>query len=318
MISLYLRIGGNTMTKKSIKSLVRLGLISVILVVVAGCSKEAAVTNVATVEGQDITKDELYEALVTARGQTPGLTLGQEALSALIDEKVIALEIKKEKVAVPDKDVDAEFAKYSESSGGEEAFKAALKESGITEAELKKDIVQFLSIRQLIEPRIEIKDEELKAAFEQNKASLDQPEQVEASHILVEDEATAKEVAKKLTDGGDFVALAKEYSTDKANSEKGGELGFFPRGQMAPEFEEVAFSSKPGTISEPVKTDFGYHIIKVGEKKEAKEATFEENKDLIKEDLFAQKLQGEYGPWLNEIKEDYKIEDTLAKEKAAK
>ena len=140
----------------------------------------------------------------------------------------------------------------------------------MTEKEFKENIIEYLSIRKIIEPRIEITDEEIKAYFEENKESFNEEEQVEASHILVEDEATAKKVAKKLADGEDFAALAKEFSTDTMSAENGGELGFFPRGKMVAEFEEAAFSMKVDTISDPVKTEHGYHIIHVTDKKQQK------------------------------------------------
>lgn len=284
------------------KSLLKAGILSSLLVVAVGCSNEESI---ASVEGDKITKDELYEVLVQSQGE--------QALSALIDEKVIALEVKKKKIKISDEDIAKELETYIENAGGQEAFEATLEQNGITEAQLKENIVQYLSIRKLIEPRIDITDEEIKAYFDENKAQLDQPESVEASHILVEDEATAKEVAQKIADGDDFAALAKEYSTDASNAEKGGELGFFPRGKMVPEFDEAAFSMKPDTISDPIKTDFGYHIIKLTDKKEAKEAVLEDHKEDIKEGLFEEKLQAQYVEWLDEVRADYKIENSLEK-----
>ncbi|MFD1929697.1 peptidylprolyl isomerase [Sporosarcina siberiensis] len=284
------------------KSLLKAGILSSLLVVAVGCSNEESI---ASVEGDKITKDELYEVLVQSQGE--------QALSALIDEKVIALEVKKKKIKISDEDIDKELETYIENAGGQEAFEATLEQNGITEAQLKENIVQYLSIRKLIEPRIDITDEEIKAYFDENKAQLDQPESVEASHILVEDEATAKEVAQKIADGDDFAALAKEYSTDASNAEKGGELGFFPRGKMVPEFDEAAFSMKPDTISDPIKTDFGYHIIKLTDKKEATEAVLEDHKEDIKEGLFEEKLQAQYVEWLDEVRADYKIENSLEK-----
>jgi foldase protein PrsA len=166
-------------------------------------------------------------------------------------------------------------------------------------------------MRKLIEPQIEITDEELKTYFDENKDSLGEAEQVKASHILVEDEETAKEIKQKLGDGADFAELAKEYSTDEGSKENGGELGFFPRGTMVTEFEDVAFSLPINEISEPVKSDYGYHIIKVEEKKEAKEADFDDSKAAIKETLIDEKMESEYTTWLEEKKKDYDIENSL-------
>ena len=118
-------------------------------------------------------------------------------------------------------------------------------------------------------------------------------------------------VAKKLADGEDFATLAKEFSTDTMSAENGGELGLFPRGKMVPEFEEVAFSMKIDAISDPVKTEHGYHIIKVTDKKAAKEAVFSEHKEEIKGLLLEEGVQAEYVNWLDEVKLDYKIENSL-------
>ncbi len=201
--------------------------------------------------------------------------------------------------------------KYVEQSGGEEAFNSALQQQGLTKKDLEKDIVSFLSIQKILEPRIDISDDEIKEYFEDNKASFDQEEQVEASHILIDDEKTAKEVKQKIDDGEDFAELAKEYSTDESNAESGGELGFFGKGKMVKEFEDKAFSMKVDEISDPVKTEHGYHIIKVTDKKDAKEAKLEDHKEEVKDALFEQKLQTEYQTWLNEKKEDYKIKKSL-------
>ncbi|WP_428907974.1 peptidylprolyl isomerase [Niallia sp. Krafla_26] len=147
--------------------------------------------------------------------------------------------------------------------------------------------------------------------MKENKESYNEPEQVEASHILVEDEATANEVKEKLDKGEDFVDLAKEYSTDTSNADSGGELGYFPKGTMVEEFENVAFSMDKGAISNPVKTDFGYHIIKVTDKKEAKEAVFEDHQEEIKQILFDQEISEAYSTWITEQREKFEIENSL-------
>ncbi|MGM0901066.1 MAG: peptidylprolyl isomerase [Bacillota bacterium] len=275
-------------------------LVVVALVVGLGFSKQETI---ASIDGEKITKDELYDVLVGQYGAT--------ALSALIDNKIIEMEAAKEKITVSDKEIEDEYNAYVDSYGGEEALSAALKQSGISEDDLKVDIENYFKLEKLLEPRVEITEEELKTYFDENKESFDELEQVEASHILVEDEATATEVAEKLASGGDFDELAAEYSTDAANAESGGELGYFAKGDMVEEFENTAFSMEVGTISDPVKTDYGYHIIKVTDKKEAKEAVFEDHKEEINEILFNEKIQSEYTTWLEEKKEEYTIKNTL-------
>lgn len=287
------------MSKKWLYPLLGIGIIAIIFVLATGFTKDETV---ASVGGEKITKDELYETLVQSAGQ--------QAIASLIDDKVIAQELKKEKITISDKEIEAEFNAQIEMLGGKEAFTSALEQSGMTEKQFKASIKEYLTLRKVLEPRTNVTDEDIKAHFEENKASFDEEEQVEASHILVKDEATAKEVAKKLADGGDFAELAKEYSTDNS-AEKGGELGYFSRGKMVAEFEEAAFSMKPGTISEPVKTEHGYHIIQVTDKKEAKEATLEDHKKEIKELLVEKQIQTEYVNWLEEVKENYDIKNSL-------
>ncbi|SEM52489.1 foldase protein PrsA [Mesobacillus persicus] len=275
-------------------------LVVVALIVGLGFSKQETI---ASIDGEKITKDELYDVLVGQYGATE--------LSALIDNKIIEMEADKEKITVSDKEIDEEYNSYVDSYGGEEALSAALKQSGVSEGDLKLEIENYLKLEKLLEPRIEITGEELQTYFDENKESFDELEQVEASHILVEDEATATEVAEKLAAGGDFAELAAEYSTDTANAASGGDLGYFGNGDMVEEFENTAFSMEVGAISDPVKTEYGFHIIKVTDKKEAKEAVFEEHKEKINEILFNEKIQSEYTTWLAEKKEEYTIKNTL-------
>lgn len=257
----------------------------------------------ATVNGEEISRDELHERLVDQ--------YGQELLDSLITEKVIDQEAKKENVKVTQEEIDEEKAVYAESYGGEDALKQTLESSGLSMADFEEDIESYLATKKLLEPRIEISEEDMKAYFDENKESFAQEEQVSASHILVEDEETAKEVIGKLNDGGDFAKLAAEYSTDESNKDAGGDLGFFGKGDMVEEFEEVAFSLEPGKISDPVKTEYGYHVIKVAEKQEAKEAAYEDVKEEVKNSLFETEMQTEYTAWLEEKFEEYEIKNYL-------
>lgn len=259
---------------------------------------------VARVGDQKITKEELYNQLVEY--------YGKNVLESMIADKIVAMEIEKQNITVTDEELQEKLDEFVESYGGEEYVSMMLSMQGMTMDDLREDMLSYLKRLKLIEPRIEVTDEEISGYFEENKANFDQPEQVEASHILVDDEETAKEIKKKLDEGADFAELAAEYSKDTGSAENGGQLGYFGRGKMVEEFENAAFSMEVGQISGPVKTKYGYHIIKVTGKKEAKEATLEDARDEIVEILKEQKLSSEYSEWLEEKKAEYNVYNSLS------
>jgi peptidyl-prolyl cis-trans isomerase C len=170
-----------------------------------------------------------------------------------------------------------------------------------------------------IEKKINVTDADVKAYFEKNKAEFSEPESVKASHILVkvpqdadekawkDAEAKIKDIKKKLDGGADFAKLAQEMSDDPGSKAKGGDLGFFSKGRMVPEFEAAAFALKPGEVSQPVKTPFGYHLIKVVEKKDAHEKSFDEVKDQVKQNLLNQKRREALDAMLLNLKKQYSV-----------
>ncbi len=152
-----------------------------------------------------------------------------------------------------------------------------------------------------ISDKAKVTDKELKAYYEKHKSEFMQPEQVRARHILIKvpagadkkkwEEARKKalEIRAKLLKGESFSKLAQKYSDDPGSKARGGDLGYFGKGRMVPEFEKAAFALKKGEISQPVKTTFGYHIIKVEDKKPARQRSFKEVEQQIRQKLLRQK-----------------------------
>ena len=270
-----------------------------------GCSNsDDDSRTVATVNDEVITEGELNHLLQSQYGPS--------ILDALITNKIVELEAKKLGIKLTDEEIEEEYNSYAESYGGEEALLKAFESYNLTKDDIIKDIETYLLTLKVMEDYIGITDEDVKTYFEEHKESFATPEQVEASHILVGDEATAKEVIEKLNAGEDFATLAKEYSTDTSNAEKGGELGYFGRGEMVAEFEDAAFAMNVGDVSkEPVETEFGYHIIKVTDKKEAKEADFETSKEQARDMLVEERVNEQYSNWVNEKMEEYDIKTYL-------
>lgn len=260
---------------------------------------------VASINGEKISDDALNEKLVSQ--------YGTDLLNSLINQKVIEKEIEKEGIKITQEEIDEEMTEYEEYYGGKEAFQSVLDSNGTDISTVEKDIELYLATNKLMGDDIEITDEEMETYFEDNKDSFSQQEEVEASHILVDDEETANKVIEKLDAGEDFAELAAEYSKD-STAETGGELGYFADGEMEEALEDTTFSLEVGTYSKPVKTENGYHIIKVTDHIQAKEATFEDAKEEIKEILFQQKADELYDTWMQETLAGYDIENNLEKE----
>lgn len=182
----------------------------------------------------------------------------------------------------------------------EEEFKQILEEA-------KHSLLQRFAVQKLLE-NITVSDEEMKAYYEENKESFVASEEVRAKHILVAEEDKAKEIKEEITSGAKtFDEAAKEYSTCPSK-EKGGDLGFFGKGRMVPEFDKAAFELEVGTVSDIVTTQFGHHIILVEEKKESAVKPFEQVTEQINQTLVRGKQQEVYSAKVNELKEKYNVE----------
>ncbi|KKK35994.1 peptidylprolyl isomerase [Mesobacillus campisalis] len=222
-------------------------------------------TSEAVVESDagNITKDELYEAMKEK--------VGEQTLQELLYSKVLG-----DKYEVSDDEVNKRVEELKTQLG--DNFELVLQQNQLEDEDALRD---FLKEQMLIEKAalkdVKVSEEEVKQRYEEYK-----PE-IKASHILVEDEAKAKELKSQLDEGADFAELAKENSTDPGSAEKGGDLGFFGPGAMVPEFEEAAYALKVNEISDPVQSQHGWHIIKVTEKKEKE--SYEDMKEELEYEL---------------------------------
>lgn len=275
----------------------------VLSILLVGCSNSN--DYVAKVDGEKILQTELDEAL---RNQ-----YGAEVLDTLITNKIVELEAKKQNITVSDEVIQAEYEEFVEAYGGVDSVNGVLEANGLTEDALKDNIRTYQLTKQVIAASIEITDEEVEQYFEHNKDNYGQEEQVVASHILLGDETTAKEVLAKVKAGEDFAELAKVYSADTDTKEDGGDLGYVSRGQMDEAFEEVVFALEKDAVSEVVQTPEGYHIIKVTGKVPAEEAVFEDVKDEVYETVLESRVNDEYAAWVTDKKAEYDIETNLTK-----
>ncbi|CDQ21115.1 foldase protein PrsA [Halobacillus karajensis] len=259
----------------------------------SACSSNADESEpvVETKDGE-VTKEEFYEELKSQ--------YGEQVLQTLVMKEILANNYK-----VSDEEVNKELETIKEQYG--DNFETILQQNGFSnEDEFKETVRMSLLQEKAASEGIEVTEEEMKNYYERMKT------EVQASHILVSDEETAKEVKQKIDDGEDFGELAAEYSSD-GSAQQGGKLGWFGPGEMVPEFEDKAYELEPGKVSEPVKSQFGYHIIKVTDKREKEDIeSYEDKKDEIKRTLTSQKVdQAELQSKMDELMKEADIDVKL-------
>ena len=170
---------------------------------------------------------------------------------------------------------------------------------------MKENLLKQFAMHNLLKDVTVTEDESLDF-YNENKHMFIEPETVKASHILVNSEKQAKEITEEISNGLSFEEAASKYSSCPSNA-NGGNLGYFSKGKMVPEFEAVAFDMEIGEISEPVKTQFGYHIIKLVDKKEESTKTFDDVKDQLNKQLTAVKQQKVYADKTSELRKEFKV-----------
>lgn len=170
----------------------------------------------------------------------------------------------------------------------------------------KKELLTQVSINKMLSD-MTVSDSEAEEFYNAHKEFFVSPESVRAKHILVDSEEKANKIKTEIAEGKSFEDAAKEYSSCPSKA-KGGDLGVFSKGQMVPEFEKVAFTLEPGVVSDPVKTQFGYHLIKVEGKNEAMTKAFSEVKSIISQRLLQEKQHSKFIDNVENLKKKYKVE----------
>ena len=244
-------------------------------------------------------------------------------LDDLVAYRLLKQEVTQRNLTVSDADVEVRISAFKQQMGTEANFKAALQAQQITEAKLRDDARTDLLVSKLLDQEVNqkvlVKPSDIAAFYEKNPDRFQQGETLRASHILVVVPAEANaqtrtalrgraDAALKAAKAGqDFAKLARQYSQD-ASAQRGGDLGFFPKGQMVPAFDQAAFALAPGQVSDLVETQFGYHIIKAIEKRPARIVPFVEAAAQIQEFLEQEQRQDKGKALVDQIKAKGKVQ----------
>lgn len=239
----------------------------------------------ASVQGKTITEADIDAMIVSLgqRGASYNNPQGRQAiLEQVINRKLLIL--------------DAEKNLYEY----DPEFKAQLEQ-------IKEELLANFVITKAVEG-VSVTDEEVQKEYENNKEHFQSGESVSASHILVDDKDKATSLMEKIKNGEISFEDAARAHSSCPSKENGGNLGEFTRGQMVPEFDEACFNMKVGEISGPVKTQFGYHIIKLNSKNDAKQMSFDDVKEGLCQKMIAEKQQNAYESKINQLKILYQVE----------
>ena len=285
---------------------------------------------VARVNGQPIAKGELERAIrnleLNAGGNIPPerrAEIIRGVLDQLIDVKLLEQEAAARNIKATDAEVNQGLTEMKAQAPDQATFDKALVARQMTEADLRNEARQRLTVDKLlvaeVEPKAAVGPADIEAFYKANPQFFMQPEAVRASHILVKVEpgstdeakqaarAKAEDLLKQVNAGGDFAALAQQHSQD-GSAAGGGDLGFFPRGQMVKAFEDAAFGMKPGEASQLVESEFGFHIIKVTDHRTARTVPLAEVNDRIAMALRQQKQQELAQQFVETLKAKGKVE----------
>lgn len=246
----------------------------------------------------------------------------KDVLEELINRELLHQESQKRGFNVDAAEVKAQLSSMRNQYATEAEFNRALNMMGFLETDIESQIKQLMEIRrfvnEFIAQKITIPEKDIRASYDSHPHIFQRPASIRASHILIKVDPSADKVKQdearrqieiirqKLKAGEDFAKLAKEYSQGPSST-KGGDLGYFQRGQMVAPFETAAFALKPGQISDIVKTRFGYHIIKVFDKKPKTTIPYEDARARIAQYLKNEKIQNQVNQYVDKLKQSATI-----------
>jgi peptidyl-prolyl cis-trans isomerase C len=313
---------------------IAVAVLAILLIVPAVCSSadppagQIAVVNDATVLRQDLDREMKLVALKLSR---QGRSISDEQLKryegnireTLINRTLLLQQSQTKGITVKDNQVTKALDEFKAGFQDDKEYQRAMIQMGYTEAILKDQIKNGLTIKALIDKEVgqhvSVSDNQVRTFYDEHPDLFRQPEQVKASHILIQVPADADEAKKaaalasiqslkqRIDKGENFANLAMENS-DCPSKTKGGDLGFFSREQMVQPFSEAAFALQPGQVSDVVTTRFGYHLIRVTERKDAQAMAFNDVKEEISNRLRQEQEEKKIGDYLERIKKNADIQ----------
>lgn len=254
----------------------------------------------------------------TSNGFKDFENIRRKSIEELTLAKIIYAKAEEKNIIITPKMVDDELLKIKADTfrNNETQYKKALKDRGLDEKTLIKVLKDRLTFQKLMEKlfeeNIKITEEDLKAAYESKIFQFSQEESVEAQHILVKDEKLANDLYSRLQKGEDFDSLAQQYSEDPGSKPNGGKLGYFQKGMMVPEFEKTSWALKLNEISKPVKTQFGFHIIKKTGYRPKSVLSYKEARPTVENDVKEEKKRAFFMEWTKKSIEEADVSYTTA------
>lgn len=294
----------------------------------ADSKNKAAVVNGTTISRSSLDSEvSRYEQQMKMMGQSlspeQAAEMKKKVLESMVNRELLWQECKKLGLKASDEEVNQQIGALKSKLPGEADFTAMLTKLNVTEADFKAEIGKDMTLKKFIEleiaPKVTVTGEESKSFYDSHPDLFKMPERARASHILVkvdknatkEDkekaQKKAKDIQKRIKKGEDFATVAKEVS-DCPSKANGGDLNYFAKGKMDPTFENAAFALSPGQVSDIVETQFGYHIIKLTDKKEAGIEPYDKVKDVLEKRMKQDKIGQQVSQYIDQLRAKGKVE----------